>query len=426
MQNTLFNRIQPVLLMCICAALLLLAACGHNSATRAPQGYYYTCPMHAQVHRDKPGSCPICGMKLIRVSLPGPSDTLSAAAKAVLQDTPQNMVIGHFPTKGLKQLKGSSSGWLAAEVVADPQAVSVISPELGGRIEHLYVHYNHQFVQKGQKLFDLYSPELLSLQRQYLQALKEANGTLARALESNLRDLGMNPGAIQRLGKSRHPDSYLRVYSPRTGIVQTAPATLFSGAAAPDAAMSSRPMSASGESDWPWYPGAYIQAGQPLFGIQSLQHPWVLLRLPASLAAQSRVGDPVELRPLSGTGPGLQSRIGYVPLSLDPTDQSAALRIYLSALPEGWSIGMQLKGRWQSSSRPQAAGWYLPQSSVRWLGDRFVVWLQDPRAPEVFRIRNVKVGSQLGDWFQVLSGLDSSSRVLSEASLVQDNEIFIQ
>lgn len=429
MNSTSYKRLQPMLLIGLCISMVL-AACGHKQASRASQQYYYTCPMHAQVHLDTPGSCPICGMTLIRVPLRSPSDTLSAAAEAVLQQAPNDLLIGHFPTTGLMQLKGSSSDWLTAEVVADPQAASVISPVLGGRLQHLYVHYNHQPVQKGQKLFDLYSPELLSLQRQYLQALKEANKDLARTLESNLRDWGMNVAAIRRLDSSRQPESYLSVYSPRTGIVQTEPLAGSSMAAAPDASMSSRPLSSSGnaygESAWPWYPGAYIQAGQPLFRIQSLQQPWVLLRLPASMAAEAHAGDPVEVRPLSGTGPGLHARIGYVPLSLDPSDQASALRIYLKTLPEGWSIGMQLKARWQRFSGPEAGGWYLPQSSLRWLGNRYVVWLQDPQAPETFRIRNVKVGTQQGDYFQVLSGLDSSSRVVKEASLVQDNEIFIQ
>jgi Cu(I)/Ag(I) efflux system membrane fusion protein len=301
--------------------------------------------------------------------------------------------------------------------------------EVDGRIEHSYVHILHQRVHKGDLLFDLYSPELLALQRQYLQSLNSGDSNLARVQADNLQHLGMDAAALIHLRKVRQPNPYLKVYSPLSGIVEPWSVQRFSRTMNVEWTSMSQPGSDETEAapEWALYPGMYVHAGQKLFVVQSMTKPWVVLQIPASQASRAAAGDSVVLKPLSGLGGSLRTALDYVPLNVDATSQSSPVRIYLSELPPGWTLGMNLIAQWspQTSPRHGAHGWYLPEGSLKWLGDRYVAWVQDARDSMLFRVQDVRVGTHSGGWYQILAGLDSSSRVVTEANLVQDNEIYI-
>ena len=140
--------------------LFLLAACKNQPAQTMAQNtskkVQYTCPMHPQVLEDHPGTCPICGMALVKRS-----GQTSAGAGIDLHTvlTPVNSsVVSGVPavTPVLKTVDDtlSADGYLDF----DTRTFNNIAARFSGRIEKLYIKYAFQEIHKGQRIMDIYSP----------------------------------------------------------------------------------------------------------------------------------------------------------------------------------------------------------------------------------------------------------------------------
>ena len=152
----------------------------------------YTCPMHPQVREKQPGSCPICGMDLVKTSGRPAAQKMTAAEMAAMPGGPaagadlvltaQQVALGNIQT----QLIGSgTTGSASAPAISAPVAVLTgtvtanarrtesISSRVAGRVEKLYVRQTGQLLRQGAPLFAVYSEELQTLQREYLLALAQ-------------------------------------------------------------------------------------------------------------------------------------------------------------------------------------------------------------------------------------------------------------
>ena len=126
----------------------------------------YTCPMHPQIVRDRPGTCPICGMDLVL-------KTATAAKEEVMLSESQIQLAG---IRILKVAGGvfRTSKALNGRLVADPTAAEVISARYPGRVEKLLVKEPGRYIAAGQPLFQIYSEQLQTLQLDYLLQRKQA------------------------------------------------------------------------------------------------------------------------------------------------------------------------------------------------------------------------------------------------------------
>ena len=126
----------------------------------------WTCSMHPEVIRETPGSCPICGMDLIK------KEEKAAAVKGVqldelLQPTDQ-FVLSSIPVVALKNEKKALSVDVLGSITYDTRHINTISARVSGRIEKLYVRYRYQHIRKGERIMDIYSPELATAQQELL------------------------------------------------------------------------------------------------------------------------------------------------------------------------------------------------------------------------------------------------------------------
>ena len=146
----------------------------------------WTCSMHPQVRMNEPGICPICEMDLIPLEANTSNDPL------VLQMTEASTKLANIQTTIVGESQSGKDGKsfrLSGKIQADERMSSSLVSHVPGRIEKLYVTFTGEKVNKGQKIADLYSPELITAQRELLEAIKlqDVNSGLMDAARNKLR-----------------------------------------------------------------------------------------------------------------------------------------------------------------------------------------------------------------------------------------------
>ncbi|SFV32559.1 efflux RND transporter periplasmic adaptor subunit [Thermoflavifilum thermophilum] len=397
-----------------------------DSAGLEKRAGYYTCPMHPQIRREQPGKCPICGMTLQFHALQSaPADPDSASptvdsSLSLLAEPVTRTVIGSFPVISPQLQPLADTLQAFGYLTYDQRYTQLITPRVSGRIEALYVHALYERVQAGQPLMKLYSPELLALQRYWIQALRAHDTALIASLQQNLLNQGMLPEELQQVKQTLQPLTTFTLVSPVSGWI-------FIPHASSDAAASPtlQPM------QLPFVTGDYVQAGIPILGVQTDARIWAIVQVSNDQLANLSVGDPVELYREGMPDQKVRAHIDFIPPYRDAEDaRFASLRVYLQALPPGWKVNQLLRARLypllgREHRRSASQGWFIPRSAVDDLGRHQVVWVQDARHPQVFHAREVKLGFSQGDWVQVVAGLQPGERIAREAGYMVDSDSFV-
>src|SRR5215831_11641754 len=211
------------ILVSMIAASLVLSVVPSCSKQAAPtEKTLYTCSMHPQIIQDRPGNCPICGMKLV----PAPKDRQSTkSGDRKIKYYKSTMMIGEISQTPRKDSMGmemvpvhegeeesqtinvdpvtvQKMGVRTAPVVKAPlrrvirtvgaidyneTALADVTTKFKGWIENLYVDSTGKQVHKGEPLFDIYSPDLYSAQNEYVLAMNQSSGALKGSARQKLR-----------------------------------------------------------------------------------------------------------------------------------------------------------------------------------------------------------------------------------------------
>lgn len=399
--------------MILFSSLLAFSGCrskqarNHESVT----GSYHTCPMHHQIHEDKPGDCPICGMKLIRIT---PADnkngpvTSGDSVLSYLTQPVTRTVIGSF--KVIEPVNTSIRDTITAAgyIGFDQRDVNAVSTRVTGRVEKLYVHYSGQSIRKGQILLYIYSPELLSAERNLLQAVQDNDQTLTAGLKAQLLNLGMTPFEIQKIMERNAPLAQVPVYSPYNGIVLLANTTTKQSTPQP---LDIRE-------------GMYVNRGQTVFTIQNTNRIWAILDVFTQDISHIHPGDLVNLSADADPGSIINGHVDFISPYRAAEERTSRIRIYLNHVPPTWKIGTLIHGHIAITNNHQ--GWTVPLSAVNRLGMRSIVWVLDKEQGEVFHAREVKTGIRTNDSIQIIAGIHGSDKIAENASYMVDSDSFLE
>jgi len=391
----------------------------------------YTCPMHPQVLEHHPGSCPICGMTLVKKEIGTAAaknstvDLHTVDLHTLLQPT-NSAVISGIPVTTLQ----SSSQSLPIEVLGrvdyDTRRVQTISARISGRIEKLYVKYRYQHVHKGDRIMDIYSPELVTAQQDLLFLLHNdpGNTTLLDAARTKLTLLGLDARQLQQLTQSGKPLYKVTVYSPYTGHIHEAgnmAGPSGNGGQAEASGSGGSPMDVSKEmGELPLKEGMYVQKGQTVFQLYNTDQSWIVLNLYAGSSSLIKVGTPLTIIPETAPDQPFQAAISYIEPFYREGSKTLTARVYFDNARKMLPIGSPVKASIRATTGPGA---WLPREAVLSLGLHQVVLKKENG---LFLVSAVQTGITTNNLIQITGGLSSQDSVAANAQFLMDSESFIK
>jgi Cu(I)/Ag(I) efflux system membrane fusion protein len=349
---------------------------GHDHSSEDPTTW--TCSMHPQIKQDKPGQCPICAMDLIPVATAqstgeffDPNEIVLTESAAKLADIQTMIVSMGTPQKSL---------YLQGKVHPDERNIAELTARFGGRIEQLFVNFTGQNVQKGEKLATLYSPDLVTAQRELLEAItyKESRPSFYTAARAKLKLWDLTEDQIIAIEEKGEPQLYFDILSPISGTVMMRHVAL----------------------------GDYVKEGTALFQVTDLSRVWVMFDAYESDLPWIKTGDRVELTIPSLPGNSYEGIVRHIDPFINPTTRVARVRIELPNKGLKLKPEMFAKGLLYSKIAASSDQLLIPKSSILWTGKRAVVYVSLPeRGSPSFLYREIILGPEAGNFYVVSEGL---------------------
>ncbi|MEN8230257.1 MAG: efflux RND transporter periplasmic adaptor subunit [Bacteroidota bacterium] len=355
---------------------------GHDHS--AAESTTWTCSMHPQIKQDKPGQCPICAMDLVPLTSletfgdgVDPNEIAMTESAAKLADIQTMTVLEGTPQKSV---------YLQGKVQADERNIAELTARFGGRIEKLFVNFTGQHVQKGEKLATVYSPDLITAQRELLEAstFKENRPSIYTAAKTKLKLWDLTDEQIDAIEEEGESTLYFDILSPIAGTVMMRHVAL----------------------------GEYIKEGSALFQVTDLSKVWVMFDAYESDLPWIRKGDQVELTLQSLPGRSMKGKISYIDPMINPTTRVARVRIELPNTGSHLKPEMFASGILHSSVAANSNELLIPKSSILWTGKRAVVYVKVPdRNSPSFLYREITLGPEAGNFYVVADGLEEGEQI---------------
>lgn len=416
--------------------LLTLVVSCNKGGTHAEHEDTYTCPMHPAVMSDRPGTCSVCGMDLVRKARAGEEIEITEELSKLIK-SPNETVIA-----SIKTIKGeykSMPVFTEAQgvVTYDTRKIYTIPTRIGGRLERVLLKYAFQHVRKGQKIAEIYSPELLTAQRELLFLLESdaENKALIQSAKERLKLLGANDSQIDDLIQRKEPKSTFAIYSPHDGYVlsdtqQTpvVPMTSQSPSASTggmrdgmggNSSASSVTSSASilNTGDAVIREGSYVSSGQALFKIVNPAALRVELNIASTLIGSVKQGGKVTLD--FGDQHHEEGTIDFVQPFFNEGQEFLTVRVYTKST-DRLHIGHLAKAVIEGTA---VEGLWVPKEAVLHLGVDDIVFVKEKK---FFKPKKIVTGIRTENQIEVKQGLSSSDEIASNGQYLIDSESFIK
>jgi Cu(I)/Ag(I) efflux system membrane fusion protein len=399
-------------------SIFIIASCGNEKSSDKTdekehvdqEKKLYTCPMHPEILRDAPGTCPICGMDLVEKITEGIANTKDSL-NFLLKPTNEyalSQIKSIHPTIKKLQLKVDAPG----KITFDPKEVSVIAARVSGRIEKLYTKQNFQVIERQQKLMDIYSKELVTEQENYIYLLNNdaANTTLIKAAENRLLLQGLTADQINELNKTKKSLQSITLYSPYSGHLHEMNASSLAGEMKSD---NENKNSLIEE-------GMYVQKGQTLFNIYNTKKVWAVLSVYANQILLIKKGQNVTLTINGEKIADNNLTVDFIEPEIRAGQNTSSIRVSVPNTNHKIKIGSNVIASIDAGSKN---GLFIPSSATMHLGNNTVVFIKDQ---ELFKAQLIETGIESNGWMEIISGLRDTDIIAENAQLLMDSESFIK
>lgn len=394
---------------------VLVTGCNSSNKGKPPVAsgkQQYRCPMHHEIVKDKQGNCPICGMDLVPFG--GEEKAVADVNLTTLLKPTNSYVISTIPTIAVQNSEEQIEVEALGTVQYDTREIGSVSSRVNGRIEKLYLRYTFQDVSKGQKIMDIYSPELLTAQQNLLFLIKSDadNTSFINTAKEKLLLLGMSSEQLQEVIQTQKPSLTVPVYSNYSGHIH-------------DALSMNTPMSASASEpvttrDLMLKEGMYVQKGQTLLSVYNPHKLWAVLNIYADNQGLVKVGNTVRIVPETAPGKDFRAKVNFIEPFFREGSKTLAARVYFENHTMYMPVGSQVKAT--IFGNKITTDW-LPKGAVISLGLDKIVF---KKLNGVFKATKVKTGLSYNGKIQIIESLSTYDEVVANAQFLMDSESFIK
>ena len=378
-------------LVSILLLLVLLSCKNKKKVAMQEPDVFYTCSMHPQIMQNTPGDCPICGMDLIKV------EKKKAASDESIMLSDQQIQLGNIQVDSVGKGAIGDETILTATLSVDETKTTTVSARIAGRIERLYFKSEGDYVQKGAKLYDLYSEELNNAKQEYLLALEKQ-----RVLDNSIVDLkqlvqsaknklllwGMSEAQINELERIRKSSPLTSFYSPASGYVTVL------------------------ES----HEGDYVIEGGTIVRLANLSSLWAEAQVYTSRLSEFDPRGFATVR-LPELGKEVNGTIQLVNPEINPDTRINLVRVSIpnagNQLKPGMPAYVVLKNRQRNSLT-------LPIDAVIRNEKMSAVWLRVDK--NTFKSVMVQTGLETGDRIEIRTGLKEGDVVVTTGAYLLNSE----
>jgi RND family efflux transporter MFP subunit len=378
-----------------------------------PQEEVYYCPMHPHYRTHRPGNCPICSMKLVKLEAGAEAGVIAGkpqepaqqeqAAHVFIAPERQQMIGVRLATVERKALSREIRA--VGKVAADETRITHIHTKVTGYIEEVFVDFIGRPVKRGEPLFTIYSPELVATQQEYLIALrgrKQLEGapyqevaagaeSLVNAARDRLRLWDISEAELGTLEKEGKVKRALTIYSPVEGVVTDRMA---------------------------YHHGRYVDPQMDLYTIVDLSRVWVLAEVYEHELPYVRLGQGAEVEFPYGAGARkVWGRVSFIQPFLNPKTRTAQVRLEFA------NPGLALKPEMFVNVKLSAGlGTHLvvPEDAVVDTGTEQYVFVD--KGEGYLEPRRVEVVAEAGGYLAIHHGLAAGERVATAANFLIDSE----
>ena len=344
----------------------------------------WTCSMHPQIRQEEPGNCPICGMELI------PLEESSASTEEIKSNeivmTPEAIQLANIQTSVVTRSDANKVVRLLGTVKPDERRLYSQVSHIPGRIERLYVNFTGEKVYRGQRIVRLYSPELISAQKELFESIKSKDvyPQLYKASRNKLKLWKLSDKQIDAIVKSGKVQEQIDILSDYSGYVVKRNVEL----------------------------GDHVMEGMNMFDIANLDVVWVMFEAYETDIPWIHKGDAVSFTVQAIPGKTFTGKITYIDPFVSPSTRVAKVRVEVKnpghkLLPE-----MFVNGKIEAQLATGKNALVIPKSAVLWTGKRSVVYVKVPHEKTIsFVYREVILGADLGDFYVVEKGLKEGEEI---------------
>jgi multidrug efflux pump subunit AcrA (membrane-fusion protein) len=424
------KRISLLLIILVVFAtggFLLIRSEKDKASNHADAKDAYYCPMHKEYVSDKPGNCPICSMKLVKKEKGD-----KAGTKKVPEGESTALPHIHGGVPQAQQMSDGDSGNIyipperqqalgvrsvpaerkqisreirtVGKISYDETRIAHIHTKFNGWVEEVFVDFVGESVRKGQPLFTIYSPELVSTQEEYLLAIRsqeklgktpydwiaKGSGTLVEAARARLQLWGISDREIDEIVKTGKTRRALTIYSPVGGVVTQRAA---------------------------YHHGMYVTPEAEIYTIVDLSTIWLLADIYEKDLPLVRTGQNVQVDFPYGENPPLNAKIDFFYPYLDPNTRTGQVRIQFKNTNQKFKPDQFVNVVLRTQEEERVV---VPSDAVLNTGEKQYVFVD--LGDGYFEPREVRMGIESNDRTAIESGLKEGERIVTAANFLMDSE----
>ncbi|GHU67424.1 cation transporter [Bacteroidia bacterium] len=387
---------KKLIIFALILGLGLTYGCKNSSEKNDEQHEHqiWTCSMHPQIRQDKPGKCPLCGMDLILLHnegainrAPTDSDAITLSEEAVALANIQTTVVGVLHATPTHEIH------LFGTIQTDQRRLRSQTAHVSGRIEKLSVNFEGETIRAGQVVAQIYSSDLLNAQEELLQAKKLENPSLLNAAREKLRQWKLTSTQIANIEKSGKVSPVVDITATSSGIVTAKKVEQ----------------------------GDYISPGAVLFDLADLSSVWAVFEAYETDLPYLKTGDKITYTLQALPGKTFSGKIAFIDPMLDKTTRTAKIRVETTNRKGELKPEMIVDATVQAALPQSGNAIVIPKTAVLWTGKRSIVYVkQADKEMPTFRLREIELGSSLGDAYVVVSGLNEGEEIVTNGAFTVD------